>query len=138
GAEPDRAQAALREWALPYAADSAVTRCLAEFLRDRPQVDAVLFNGATLFPAGLRLRLQRQIAAWQDGRAPVVLENPEPDLAVARGAARFGSILHGRAARIEAGAARAIYLEVHALPAEGGARVGRRLVCILPRGAAAG
>jgi molecular chaperone DnaK (HSP70) len=137
-AEPARGQAALREWALPYAADSAVTRYLAEFLRGRPQVDAVLFNGGSLHPAALRLRLQRQIAAWQRGRTPVVLENAEPDLAVARGAARFGSILHGRAARIEAGAARAIYLEVHDSPADGGGSENRRLVCILPRGAEAG
>lgn len=137
-AEPARDQAALREWALPYAADSAVTRYLAEFLRGRPRVDAVLFNGGSLHPAALRLRLQRQIARWQDGQTPVVLDNAEPDLAVARGAARFGSILHGRAARIEAGAARAIYLEVHASPAEEGGRAHRRLVCILPRGAAAG
>jgi hypothetical protein len=137
-AEPARDQAALREWALPYAADSAVTRYLAEFLRGRPQIDAVLFNGGSLHPSALRLRLQRQIAAWQDGSTPVVLENPEPDLAVARGAARFGSILHGRAARIEAGAARAIYLEIHASPADDRGGLGRRLVCILPRGAAAG
>lgn len=143
-AEPERDQSALREWALPYAADSAVTRYLAEFLLGRPRIDAVLFNGGTLRPALLRRRLQRQIAAWQHGAEPVVLENPEPDLAVARGAARFGRIARGSAARtagsarIEAGAARAIYLEVHALPGEGGGRAARRLVCILPRGAAAG
>jgi molecular chaperone DnaK (HSP70) len=143
-AEPARGQAALREWALPYAADSAVTRYLAAFLHGRPRVDAVLFNGGSLHPAALRLRLQRQIAAWQEGVEPVVLENSDPDLAVARGAARFGSILHAGAThaagaqRIEAGAARAIYLEVHAPPAKGGGRAARCLVCILPRGAATG
>ena len=143
-AEPGRGdQAALREWALPYAADSAVTRYLAAFLLGRPSVDALLFNGGSLQPAALRLRLQRQIAAWQGDANPVVLENPELDLAVARGSARFGTILHGRSegtarttARIEAGAPRAIYLEVHAPPAEGGGHAARRLVCILPRGAA--
>lgn len=144
-AEPVRpVQAALREWALPYAADSAVTRYLAAFLRGRPRVDAVLFNGGSLHPAALRRRLQRQIAAWQEGGEPVALENPEPDLAVARGAARFGRILRAGATRaagaqrIEAGAARAIYLEVHALSGEGGGRTARRLVCILPCGASAG
>ena len=34
--KPARTQVGLREWALPYAADSAVTRYLAEFLRGRP------------------------------------------------------------------------------------------------------
>ena len=111
--QPERTQAGLREWALPYAADSAVTRYLAEFLRDRPLVDAILFNGGSLYPERLRLRLQKQIARWQHGAEPQILQNPEPSLAVARGAAHFGRIVHRRAQRIEAGAARAIYLEVH-------------------------
>jgi molecular chaperone DnaK (HSP70) len=131
---PARTQAGLREWALPYAADSAVTRYLADFLRDRPRVDAVLFNGGTLAPEALRSRLQRQITQWQGGAAPRILHNPEPSLAVARGAARFGSIVHHRARRIEAGAARAIYLEVHQRSSK--EKIGPALVCILPRSAA--
>ncbi len=127
-AKPHEADAALKEWGLPYAADSAITRYLASFLRDLPTVDALLFNGGSLYPEALRKRIQRQIGDWQDGNAPHVLENPEPDLAVARGAARFGGILHHRSARIEAGAARSIYLEVY----QGGKP---SLVCILPRGA---
>jgi molecular chaperone DnaK (HSP70) len=131
---PARTQAALREWALPYAADSAITRYLADFLRDRPRVDAILFNGGTLAPGALCTRLQQQITQWQGGAAPRILHNPEPSLAVARGAARFGSIVHRRARRIEAGAARSIYLEVHQrLPNE---KTAPALVCILPRSAA--
>ena len=137
-AEPVREQGALREWALPYATDSAITRYLAEFLRGRPPVDAVLFNGGSLRPEMLRLGLQQQIAEWQAGRAPVILENDEPDLAVARGAARFGSILLGGTSRIEAGAARSVYLEVQALRAGEGGDAERRLICILPHGARAG
>ena len=129
---PSSTQAGLREWALPYAADSAVTRYLADFLRQRPRVDAILFNGGSLHPEALRLRLQRQIAKWQPGAEPVVLDNSEPDLAVARGAARFGSLVHRRAERIEAGAARAIYLEVHR---QGINDDQKSLVCILPRNA---
>jgi molecular chaperone DnaK (HSP70) len=131
-ARPAEAEAGLLEWGLPYAADSAVTHYLADFLRERPTVDAILFNGGSLYPLALRQRIQRLIGRWQNGTSPHVLENPEPDLAVARGAARFGSILHHRAARIESGAARSIYLEIHA--AEKGGPPS--LVCILPRGAA--
>ena len=131
---PARTQAGLREWALPYATDSAVTRYLADFLRGRSRVDAILFNGGTLAPETLRSRLQQQITQWQGGARPRILHNPEPSLAVARGAARFGSIVHHRARRIEAGAARAIYLEVHQRsPKE---QIGPALVCILPRSAA--
>ena len=132
---PSRTQAGLREWALPYAADSAVTRYLADFLRDRPRVDAILFNGGSLHPEALRLRLQQQIAKWQGGNAPQILDNSEPDLAVARGAARFGSLLQQRAERIEAGAARAVYLEVQQRQTKDDHQTA--LVCILPRGAAA-
>ena len=101
---PRRRQAALKEWGLPFAADGAVTRHLAEFVRGRPPVDAVLFNGGSLYPAALRRRLTRLLGAWRGGPEPLVLENDEPDLAVARGAARYGRLLHDKAARIEAGA----------------------------------
>jgi molecular chaperone DnaK (HSP70) len=132
---PSSTQAGLREWALPYAADSAVTRYLADFLRGRPWVDAILFNGGSLHPEALRLRLQTQVAKWQSGLAPTILENAEPDLAVARGAARFGSLVHRRVERIEAGAARAIYLEVHRQGIKDDQK--SALVCILPRDASA-
>ena len=134
-ARPHRTQAALREWGLPYAADSAVTRHLADFLRDRPRVDAVLFNGGSVHPPLLRQRLRAQIGAWQDGATPLVLENAEPDLAVARGAARFGALRHRQAGCIAAGAGHAIFLEVHGLPPTDGAAAAPSLVCVLPRGA---
>jgi molecular chaperone DnaK (HSP70) len=133
-ARPLRTQAGLREWALPYAADSAVTRYLAEFLREQPPVEAILFNGGSLYPEMLRHRLQQQIARWQGGVEPQILQSSALDLAVALGAADFGSIIYRRAQRIEAGAARAIYLEVHRPDAEkSGAPA---LICILPRNAA--
>ena len=118
-ARPYRTQAALREWGLPYPTDSAVTRHLAEFLSDRPRIDAVLFNGGSVRPPLLRRRLREQIGAWQDGFMPQVLENDEPDLAVARGAARFGVLLHHRSGRIAAGAAAAIFLEAEGIHDDG-------------------
>ena len=134
-ARPYRTQAGLRDWGLPYAADSAVTHHLAEFLRDRPSVDAVLFNGGSLHAAVLRRRLLDQIAAWQGGARPVELENAEPDLAVARGAARFGKLLQGEAGRIAAGAARAVFLQVQAATAEADQADAPVVVCVLPRNA---
>ena len=68
---------------MPYAADSAVTHHLADFLRERLRVDAVLFNGGLFHAAVVRERLLDQIASWQDGARPIELENAEPDLAVA-------------------------------------------------------
>ena len=115
---PRRVMGALREWGLPFAADSAITRHLAEFLGGRPPVDALLCNGGALAPAFLRRRLVDEIGKWQGGRAPLLLDNAEPDLAVARGAARFGKILHRKADRIAAGAARALFLAAHRVPTE--------------------
>jgi molecular chaperone DnaK (HSP70) len=134
---PRQVMGALREWGLPFAADSAITRHLADFLRDRPPADALLCNGGALAPLPLRQRLVAAIGTWQGGQAPVLLENAEPDLAVARGAAWFGKLLHRKAGRIAAGAARAFFLAAHrpktaakdtaAVPA---------LLCILPQNAA--
>jgi molecular chaperone DnaK (HSP70) len=135
GARPYRTQMALREWGLPYPSDSAVTRHLAEFLKDRPRVDAVLFNGGSVRPLLLRQRLREQIGAWQEGFVPHILENEEPALAVARGAARFGALLHRQSGHIAAGAPRAVFLEVQGIPATGGETAHPSLVCVLPQGA---
>jgi molecular chaperone DnaK (HSP70) len=133
-AAPRQAAAALKEWGLPYATDGAITRHLAGFLRGRPRVDAVLFNGGALYPMELRRRLSEQIAGWQGGRTPLALENDDPDLAVARGAARFGRLLHAGRLRIAAGAARAIFLEAQTEAAASDVPA-PALVCVLPRGA---
>ncbi|MGD0474573.1 MAG: Hsp70 family protein [Candidatus Velthaea sp.] len=131
---PLQKKAALGEWGLPYAADPAVTRHLAAFLRDRPAVDAVLFNGGALAPLVLRERLCRQIGSWQNRPPPPMLDNLELDLAVARGAACFGALGRG-GERIAAGSARAIFLEAHRASLSGEAAEGPPLVCILPRNA---
>jgi len=130
-ARPEERSGALRELGLPYAADSAVTRHLAAFLSGQPPVDAILCNGGSLQPSLVRDRLIGMVRAWQPGREVVLLDNPEPGLAVARGAARLGLLLQQQARRIQAGAARSLYVE--AAEAEGG---GRKLLCVLPRGAA--
>ena len=136
-ARPHRAQSGLRDWGLPYAADSAITRHLADFLRDRPRVDAVLFNGGSLHAAVLRERVLDQIAAWQGGARPIELKNAEPDLAVARGAARFGKLMHGHAGRIAAGAAQAVFLQAETAPSAPSQADAPALICVLPLNAPA-
>jgi molecular chaperone DnaK (HSP70) len=136
-ASPYRAQAALKEWGLPYASDGAVTRHLAAFLRGRPRVDAILFNGGALRPEFLRARICQQVNKWQGGPPPLALENAAPELAVARGAALFGQIRHCGTGRIEATAARAVFLEVgRGKTPEADEPARPSLVCVLPHGAA--
>lgn len=133
---PRRTHAALKEWGLPFATDSRVTRHLAEFLAGRPRVDAVLFNGGSLYPKVLRQRLADAIASWQNGAVPLLLDNPSPDLAVARGAARFGKLIAQKAERIAAGAARAVFIAAHSTQrVSGDGEKDPSLICILPRGA---
>ena len=134
---PKRALGAIKEFGLPYAADGAITRHLAAFLNGRPGVDAVLFNGGSLQSPRLRDRLSEQIGRWREGPAPHVLENARLDLAVACGAAYSGRLISRGAGRIEAGAARAVFLEAHK-KSEAGGEPKRSLVCILPHGAAPG
>ncbi len=133
--KPRRHEGGLKEWGLPYAADSAITRHLAAFVAGR-RVDAVLFNGGSVTPEMLRQRLHRLLCDWQPQRHPVVLHNESISMAVARGAARYAAVLRGDDAsqRIAGGYAHALYLEV---------RRGRKqrdvaLVCILPQGLEAG
>jgi molecular chaperone DnaK (HSP70) len=135
---PQGLSGAVREWGLPYASDSAITRHLAAFLRDRPAVDAVLFNGGSLLAPRLRARLRAQIGLWQDGRAPQELENAALDLAVARGAAYAGKLLRQGAGRIEGGSARAVFVEAHRTAPGHDEAARRPLICILPHGAPAG
>jgi hypothetical protein len=137
-ARPDRRAAGLREWGLPFAADAAITRHLAEFLARQREAageaervlvrpDAILFNGGALEPAAVRERIATIIGAWHDptgGWRPALLDADSLQLAVARGAAYFGLVRRGLGVRIGSGAARTYYLGLQ----------DDRLLCVVPRG----
>ncbi len=137
-ARPQRGASGLREWGLPFAADAAITRHLAEFLarqRDaagerahalvRP--DALLFNGGALEPAAVRERIAAIVGAWHDPGGdwrPAVLDADSLQLAVARGAAYYGLVRRGQGVRIGSGAARTYYLGLQ----------DQQLLCVVSRG----
>jgi molecular chaperone DnaK (HSP70) len=128
-AVPQRGRSGLQEFGLPYAADPAVTRHLATFLArhgDAP-IAAVLFNGGAMTPERLRRRVLDQIGSWQ-ASAPRELEAAMPEMAVAQGAAYYGLVRRGRAARIKGGTPRAFYVGVATESAE------RLAVCLAPKG----
>ncbi len=128
GARPAvRARAGLRELGLPYASDPAVTKHLAAFLtkqagaiRDesggaRPLLcpTAILFNGGVMKSDRLRARVTETITAWLadvGAPAPRVLDGADLDHAVARGAAYYARVRHGKGLRIRGGTARAYYV----------------------------
>jgi len=123
--------AGLAELGLPYAADPAITKHAAAFLRRHAQtageqrVDAVLYNGGALAPNLLADRLTAVISSWH-GKVKR-LRNDAPDLAVARGAATYALVRRGLGLRIGGGSPRTYY-----------AGVGEQAVCLIPRGAAEG
>jgi molecular chaperone DnaK (HSP70) len=147
GQEPARrARAALVEFGLPYASDPAITRHLADFLRQHapaarealglpdsatlPVPDTLLLNGGVFRGAALAQRLTDTLQAWR-GQPVRVLHNDNPDVAVARGGVAYALARQGLGPGIESGAARSYYLLLDGERAPGEAL---RAVCLLPRG----
>ena len=148
----------LQELGLPYAADPAVTRHLARFLT-RQTGDAagaatirrgphglacpthVLFNGGVMKADALRERIIGVLSAWLEAEqfAPLdaahVLDAPDLDRAVARGAAYYGLARRGRGIRIRSGAARTYYVGIEsAMPSIPGMPAPIKALCVVPFG----
>ena len=159
---PSRARrVGLQEIGLPYAADTAVTRHLARFLRRQVAGRSaggsgmeirrgrsglvspthILFNGGVMKAEPLRARLVDVLSGWvkAEGFEPLderhVLESPDLDRAVAHGAAYYGIARRGRGVRIRSGAARTYYIGVEsAMPAVPGMPAPLKAVCVVPFG----
>ncbi|MGX4640512.1 Hsp70 family protein [Massilia sp. SYSU DXS3249] len=141
-----RARAGIVEFGLPYASDPAITRHLADFLRQHaaaarealglpddgtsPVPDTLLLNGGVFRGTAISNRLADTLARWR-GQPLRVLHNDNPDVAVARGGVAYSLARQGQAPGIESGAARSYYL---LLEGEKGAAGTLRAVCLLPRG----
>ena len=146
-----------QELGLPYAADAAITKHLARFLRQPVAAAAtstvrrgrtglacpthVLFNGGVMKAPALRGRIVEVLSAWlvQEGFEPLgpehVLDAPDLDHAVARGAAYYGRARHGRGVRIRSGAPRSYYIGVEsAMPAVPGLPAPLKALCVVPFG----
>jgi molecular chaperone DnaK (HSP70) len=133
-AEPERGRGGLVAFGLPYERDPRISHHLASFLsrhaRGVSGPDAVLYNGGFFRSARLKQRLTEIIASW--GGPPLrVLEHPEPELAVARGAASYALSLLGHGLVIGGGAAHGYYLGL-------GGRAKRQALCVVPRGSREG
>jgi molecular chaperone DnaK (HSP70) len=145
----------LQELGLPYAADPAITRHLAEFIHRNAEVLAeraparrgkkkvnqasgVLFNGGVFKAASLRQRLMQILNVWSKaaGAQPVKeLHGTDLDLAVARGAAYYGLVRRGHGVRIRGGTAQAYYIGIEtSLPAVPGSPPPLKALCVVPFG----
>jgi hypothetical protein len=147
-----------QELGLPYAADPAVTKHLARFLAQQASGGAdsdqirrgpsgfacpthVLFNGGVMKAGVLRDRVVEVINNWlqAEGFEPLgergVLDAPDLDHAVARGAAYYGRAKRGRGVRIRSGAPRTYYIGIEsAMPAVPGLPAPLKALCVVPFG----
>jgi molecular chaperone DnaK (HSP70) len=151
-ARPETRRSGLVEFGLPFVADPTVTRHVTAFLaRHRVEAaealglapdeaereparalpDALLFNGGVFRSRALETRM-REVLARLRGAPLVQLDNPDPELAVARGAVAYGLARRGVGLKIGGGSPRSYYLRVRAEEREHDA------VCVLPRGAEEG
>ena len=146
-----RARTALTQVGLPYAADAAVMRHLAAFLRRQAgavvgptanagllRPSAVLFNGGVLKAERIRTRILDTLGRWlRDAGAPAPRELPaaDLDLAVARGACYYGLVRKGRGLRIRGGTAQAYYVGIESpAPAVPGVPPPITAFCVAPFG----
>ncbi|MFH0994411.1 MAG: Hsp70 family protein [Pseudomonadota bacterium] len=139
----------ITEFGLPYEQEPAITRHLGWFLNQHRSEafrspgkafrapDCILFNGGALKPPVIQERIRQAIRTWfhQDDTAlPRVLDNPDPDLAVALGAAYYGLVKMGRGVRVGSGSARSYYIGVSTGSAETDEANSRQAICLVERG----
>jgi hypothetical protein len=124
-------RAGLQEIGLPYAADAAMTRHLARFLRQQASTAEhggvrrgpsglacpthILFNGGVLNAGLIRERILAVLNAWlaEEGFPPVQQLSGEDLMhAVSRGAAYYGLARRGRGVRIRGGVPRTYYVAI--------------------------
>jgi hypothetical protein len=151
----------LQEFGLPYASDPVVSKHLARFLvrslknvrasdalislvKSKPEAlegeylrpTAVLFNGGVFNATPIRKRVLDLLASWNNARPVRELEGFQPDLAVAKGAARYGrNRATGKGIRIKAGTARSYYIGLESsMPAIPGFKPPMKALCVVPQG----
>jgi hypothetical protein len=142
-ASPGRRQASgFKEIGLPFESDTGITRHLAHFLRvhgqngDLVKPTHLLFNGGVFKSSPFRERLIDVLQGWFGDHTVEPLErSPDFDFAVARGAAYYTSVKHGKGIRIRGGAPRSYYVGIETSgPAVPGIERPLNALCVVPFG----
>jgi molecular chaperone DnaK (HSP70) len=128
-----RARTGLLGFGLPYETEPAITRHVSAFLHrhlgEGAELHGLLLNGGVFLS-------ERLVAALIHAVAPLALERtlllhqPHPELAVARGAALYARAILGTGLRIGGGSALGYYVAVD----DPGKGHDRTAVCVVPRG----
>jgi molecular chaperone DnaK (HSP70) len=149
---PDRKRSGMVEFGLPYAAEPAVSKHIAAFLKLHSAAsgealqgqgyvpDALLLNGGVFRSQTITQRIVEVIRSWRS-TPPVLLENKHPELSVAFGAVSYAIARRDKKLKIGGGSARSYFLLVDT--DESGKQQGpstpiRTGICILPKGSEEG
>ncbi|EJF4092002.1 hsp70 family protein [Vibrio parahaemolyticus] len=140
---PDKRRSAVVEFGLPYVADPAVSKHVAEFLTQHQQVSraalgieddkqnaipvGLLLNGGVFNSDLVTERVTTLLSDWR-GAPVTVLDNPHPDWSVALGAVAFGKARRGAQLKIGGGAARSYFLHLQEKNKMG------KALCLLAKG----
>lgn len=138
----------VQELGLPYAADAAITRHMARFLRQEGNMRRgpsglacpthVLFNGGVLNADLVRERVLGTLETWlaEEGMQPAKpLSGEDLMHAVSRGAAYYGLARQGRGVRIRGGVPRTYYIGVEsAMPSIPGFPAPMKALTVAPFG----
>ncbi len=142
-ATPERPRrTALLEAGLNYAADPAVTKHLAQFLRsgggELARLTHLLFNGGVLQAGAIEQRLLQVINSWLPTRVQQLQsDSKSADLmhSVARGAAYYGLARSGKGVRIRSGVPRSYYVGIESsLPSIPGLPAPMKALSVVPFG----
>ncbi len=141
---PDRKRSGVVEFGLPYAAEPAISKHIAAFLKLHAAAsgealkgngrvpDALLLNGGVFRSQPITQRLVTLLNSWST-KPPVLLENKHPELAVAFGAVSYAIARRDKKLKIGGGAARSYFLLV-----DTDNSIEQQGICILPRGSEEG
>ncbi|HHJ3242645.1 TPA: Hsp70 family protein [Vibrio parahaemolyticus] len=140
---PDKRRSAVVEFGLPYVADPAVSKHVAEFLTQHQQVSraalgieddkqnaipvGLLLNGGVFNSDLVAERVTTLLSDWR-GAPVTILDNPHPDWSVALGAVAFGKARRGAQLKIGGGAARSYFLHLQEKNKMG------KALCLLAKG----
>ncbi|EID0691073.1 Hsp70 family protein [Vibrio vulnificus] len=140
---PDKRRSAVVEFGLPYVADPAVSKHVAEFLSQHQQVShaalgesegehpaipvGLLLNGGVFNSDLVTARMTELLGRWR-GAPVTVLDNPHPDWSVALGAVAFAKARRGAQLKIGGGSARSYFLHLQEKNKMG------KALCLLAKG----
>lgn len=134
---------------LPLEGEPAITRHIAGFLtrhrgdvekqlhRSDARPDLILFNGGSLKPVVIQDRIRAAIRRYFNeygSEMPRILENPNPELAVAMGAAYYGLVKLGRGVRVGSGSARSYFLGIDRVAEDDRGPMEKSAICLVERG----